>query len=175
MCFNAIFVQDITATEASTTEALSALSTNLSSTVRHLQSIQSNATEISSIHSALINQNAMIDAVEQLVATSINLTSQSEVLQNQTTISLSELQDDLADIDELDPTRLEAIQMFIQNVTGEVTAADVAAVYQTLKIALQNEQSTRSRLETEIVQLQEEVSHLRYIESILPSTCDANL
>ena len=172
---NFFFVQNITTTEAELEEALSTLSTSLSSTSQHLQSIQSNATDVLNILSDLTDQNGATDVVELLVATSVNLTSQSEAMQNQTIISLDELQEALGDIDELDPAKLEAVQMFIQNVTGEVAAAGISAVYQTLKTALQREQSTRQDLEIEISNLQEEVSHLSYINSILPSTCDSSL
>lgn len=65
--------------------------------------------------------------------------------------------------------------MSIQDVTGEVAAADINALYQTLKTALQCEQSTRQNLEIELALLQEEVSHLSYVYSILPSTCDSSL
>ena len=78
----------------------------------------------------------------------------------------------LENLNPSDPSRLEEVREFIEDVSVQYENADLSGVYQTLEERLQEQRRTREGLEAELESLSGDIQRLRQVSSVLPTGCN---
>lgn len=114
-----------------------------------------------------------IDTAEELVWNGSELVNQSNYLLTQANSSLHDIQGALSRLHALDSSELQEIQDALDIL--DVSASYVEAWYLSLSQSLSEQKDMREKLQQNLDSMQDEVDHIRYLDSMLPKNCDSNI
>lgn len=159
--------------------AMSTIASSVDSTNRSLVKAMELKADATTYNNTLDSLDSSINSVKDLVQNSSLLVSESDQFITEANRSINTLVEALSSQNSLGSSQLQAalddIMSQLSSLELNISSRDIETLYLLLNQSLLEQKAMRLDLESYIVNMQEDVQYLRYLQSMLPPSCDSNL